>query len=63
MENSTAPTEPDIIICECAGTTEAKIKQLIADGADSLDRIARITGACTGCGSCDVLIEDLLEQA
>lgn len=48
------------VICTCTGTTEEKVKQLIADGAKDLDKIASATGASTGCGSCDVIILDLL---
>jgi NAD(P)H-nitrite reductase large subunit len=62
QQQNTTNTIQDKIICDCAGTTEAKIQQLIDDGADSLDRIARITGACTGCGSCDILILEMLED-
>ncbi len=51
--------EQEKIICTCTGTTENKVKQLIAKGAD-LDKIASATGASTGCGSCDILIIELL---
>ncbi len=61
MENSTDSTEHNKVICDCTGTTEGKVKQLIADGVDSLDVIADKTGATTGCGSCDILIEELLD--
>lgn len=54
-------TEKEKVICTCTGTTENKVKQLIAMGAD-LDKIASATGASTGCGSCDVLIIELLEK-
>lgn len=50
------------VICDCTGTTRTKVQQLIDDGAD-LDRISRATGACTGCGACDVLIIDMLEAS
>ncbi len=55
-------TEQEKVICTCTGTTEKKVKQLIANGADDLDKIASATGASTGCGSCDVLITELLEN-
>jgi NAD(P)H-nitrite reductase large subunit len=50
------------IICDCSGTTKAKIHQLINDGRDSFEKIAAATGAGTGCGSCDVLIMDILAE-
>jgi len=47
------------IVCDCTGTTKEKILSLIEQNAD-LDRISSATGACTGCGSCDVVIENLI---
>ncbi len=55
-------TAQEKVICTCTGTTEKKVKQLIAKGIDDLDKIASATGASTGCGSCDVLIIELLEK-
>jgi len=61
--NTTSPDKQEKdIICTCTGTTKEKVKQLIANGADSLDKISSATGANTGCGSCDVLIMDLLKK-
>lgn len=61
MENSQSDKQEEII-CTCTGTTKGKVEQLIAKGADDLDKIASATGASTGCGSCDVLIVELLEK-
>jgi len=62
----TSPTQNtndrDDVICDCTGTTKTKVQQLIDDGADSLDAIADATGACTGCGSCDILVMEMLES-
>jgi len=49
------------IICDCTGTTYGKVYQLIDEGKGSLDQIADATGACTGCGSCDILVLEVLE--
>lgn len=51
---------PEEIICDCSGTTKSKIHQLIDDGKNSFEKIASATGAGTGCGSCDVLIMEIL---
>jgi len=56
------PYKQESIICTCTGTTKEKIEQLIAKGADDLNKISSATGANTGCGSCDILIEELLAQ-
>ena len=54
------PDEQEKVICTCTGTTQEKVEQLIAKGANTLDHISSATGANTGCGSCDVLILELL---
>ncbi len=53
----------DEIICDCSGTRKSKIISLIEDrGIRELDRIEDITGACTGCGSCDAEVMGLLKK-
>ncbi|MCK5354667.1 MAG: (2Fe-2S)-binding protein [Methyloprofundus sp.] len=56
------PDKQDTVICTCTGTTKEKIEELIEKGADNLDKISSATGANTGCGSCDILIVELLES-
>ncbi len=51
------------VICDCSGTTKAQIKILIAQGMDEFDLISRQTGACSGCGACDVAIMALLAES
>ena len=52
----------DEVICFCSGTKRGKIKQLIEDGADSVDKISRATGAVSGCAGCDVPVQELLAE-
>lgn len=61
-QNSKEITPEDEVICFCSGTTRGKIKPLIEDGADSVDRISRATGAVSGCASCDVPVQALLAE-
>ena len=61
MNNSNSNKQKKII-CDCTGTTEAKIEALIAKGKNTLDEISSATGAGTGCGSCDILIIELLDK-
>ncbi|QWF71109.1 (2Fe-2S)-binding protein [Methylomonas paludis] len=49
-------------ICPCSGTSVAQIKALIGEGIVNLDRISRITGACSGCGGCEAEILALLAE-
>lgn len=53
---------PKEVICQCSGTTKAKIFELIKKGKDDIDKIASATGACTGCGSCDAQILEILAE-
>ncbi|MDO8940127.1 MAG: (2Fe-2S)-binding protein [Methylicorpusculum sp.] len=61
--NETNTDKKRDIICHCTGTTEEKIKELIDSGFDSLDKLSRQTGACSGCGACETPITDLLAAA
>jgi len=59
--NDISPNKIDIV-CHCSGTTQKQIKALIHDGVTSLDGISRMTGACSGCGACDVAVLELLAE-
>ncbi len=52
----------DLIICDCTGTRRSKILELIKRGETTLERIEDITGANTGCGSCDADIQNSLDE-
>lgn len=60
--NNTNQNQQKDIICSCSGTTKTKIKQLIDKGVDDIDKISSATGACTGCGSCDASVMDLIAE-
>jgi len=57
-----APDTQENIVCHCSGTTEGKIIALIKTGAVTLDDISRKTGACSGCGSCECAVMELLAE-
>ena len=50
------------LICYCSGTTKGQITALMIQGITELDMISRLTGACSGCGACDVEITAFLMQ-
>ncbi|MGZ8237036.1 MAG: (2Fe-2S)-binding protein [Methylobacter sp.] len=62
------PSKPDHqdrkndIICHCSGTTEQQIMELIDNGTDNLESIARMTGASSGCGACEDSVLELLAE-
>ena len=60
--NSIDLNQEEEIICLCTGTTNTKIKNLIDNGKDDLDKISSATGASTGCGACDATILELINQ-
>ena len=59
--NESNQEQQNEIICDCTGTTKEKVLTLIEQNAD-LDKISSATGACTGCGSCDVDIMNLIDE-
>jgi bacterioferritin-associated ferredoxin len=60
--NDINPDKKQDVVCHCSGTTKRQIKALINNGADTLDEISRMTGACSGCGACDVSVMELLAE-
>ncbi|MFA6052226.1 MAG: (2Fe-2S)-binding protein [Methylobacter sp.] len=60
--NDIRPDQKKDVICYCSGTTKRKIRELIDNGINDLDRISRRTGACSGCGACDTLILELIAE-
>jgi bacterioferritin-associated ferredoxin len=60
--NDINPDKKQDVVCHCSGTTKRQIKELINNGADTLDEISRMTGACSGCGACDVSVLELLAE-
>jgi len=49
-------------VCACRGVTRGRLGEALAAGADSIDALARMTGASTVCGSCKPLLADLLGE-
>lgn len=50
------------LICTCFGVSEEKIEKVIAENqADTIEEIGEICNAGTGCGSCQFLIQELLD--
>ncbi|XTI71892.1 molybdopterin-dependent oxidoreductase [Acidithiobacillus sp. AC3] len=65
-----APRVPDNLgawersrgICACKGVDEKTIRQVIANGADTLEGVMQCCGAGTECGSCKPEIQQLLQS-
>lgn len=51
------------IVCNCTGVTRGMLSAAIADGAGTIATLQQRTGASTVCGSCRLLLGDLLGTA
>lgn len=63
MQNSTTPDEIPIesdLICPCMALSRAKLQVLIDSGLNSIESIAKATGATTLCNHCQIAILDML---
>ena len=60
--NDISPDKNIDIICYCSGTTKEKIKALMDNKITDLDGISRKTGACSGCGACETLVLELIDE-
>jgi bacterioferritin-associated ferredoxin len=52
-----------MIVCQCAGVSDATIRRLIEEGANSLETITRCTGAGRCCAPCREEIMAMLALA
>ena len=51
-----------VLICTCFGVAEETIESLIAiENAESVEEIGKLCNAGTGCGSCQFLIQELID--
>jgi NAD(P)H-nitrite reductase large subunit len=60
--NNSYTSKQEECICHCSGTTRAKIEALLANEVNTMEAIASATGATTGCGACEDLVLELLNQ-
>ena len=51
-----------MLVCECRGFTEEKIRSLIRAGCDSLPLLETVCGVGVSCGGCRKALVWLLEQ-
>lgn len=52
----------DKIVCSCMNVTAGMIKDAVAKGADTLEKVQDETGAGTVCGACLDDIQQLIEE-
>lgn len=50
------------VICACEGVTKGDISNAVKEkGASSVDQIKKFTKACTGCGGCTAMVNDIVK--
>lgn len=49
------------LICTCFGVTEDRIAAVIEAGADRIEEVTRLCNAGGGCGSCHMMIRELID--
>ncbi len=52
---------PEEVICSCTLVTYAQVYKLAQQNL-SFDDVVRRSGACSGCGSCQFEVEELIEE-
>jgi bacterioferritin-associated ferredoxin len=55
------PMHPPEVICSCTLATYGQVHKLAQQNL-SFEDIVRRSGACSGCGSCQFEIEELMEE-
>ena len=51
----------DEVVCQCSGTTRAKVQNLFEQGLN-IEEISQRTGIITGCGGCEWDIAQLVNE-
>jgi bacterioferritin-associated ferredoxin len=51
-----------VFACICRAVTSDEVSSAIDNGADTLARVAKATGACTSCGTCKDRIRGMLGE-
>lgn len=52
-----------MLVCLCHPTTDREVESCIRDGARSVDDVAEMCGAGSGCGGCHEDIRERLDRA
>jgi bacterioferritin-associated ferredoxin len=52
-----------MIVCVCRGVSERQVEAAVAEGATTMDQVARACGAGTDCGACRFMVRELAESA
>ena len=62
IEKKQAQAEIDGVICVCKQVTERKIRQAVRNGRRRFISVKQETGASSGCGLCQPIVEDIIQD-
>jgi len=62
MTDNNPNAKNNTVICHCTETSRAALTDLIQKGFDTLESVSRMTGACSGCGACEMAILELIAE-
>jgi bacterioferritin-associated ferredoxin len=57
-----ASESTSMIVCLCKGVSCGTVRQVIGEGAMTVEEVGRACGAGTDCGGCQGAIEDLIDR-
>lgn len=49
------------LICFCMSVTRGEIEEAVRAGSDTIGKLKRSVGCCTGCGTCEGRVRAVLE--
>lgn len=49
-------------VCICRAVSESEIRQAVQNGAKTLPEVIKMTGCCTGCGTCKSRVTGIIEE-
>lgn len=52
-----------MIVCQCKGTTDSQVRDVLTCGASCSEEVGRRCGAGTACGGCRPTLEVLVREA
>jgi bacterioferritin-associated ferredoxin len=51
-----------VIVCLCRGVCDRRVREVIREGASTVEEVGKRCGAGTDCGSCCDMVADLIEE-
>lgn len=65
IENDTELKEIEVLLknaCKCKNVSIDEIVNAVKNGADTIEKVGKVTGAGTACGRCKGIISNIIEN-